>query len=222
MSRSRRVGPAGRLGHGAQRVLPRRARRAGEHRRRDRRQRPEVLRGQRLGAEDQIGVGGLDRVQVGRAAGAGGRDVVNDGAQIGRLAVRSVGQRRGDDARLQTQRAQGVELVSGQHHDALRVGVDLGAARGVPDLAPLGPLVERRGVGRARLVGSALVAKHAGARDLGGAGDGCVCGAGRGTALVAPGASATAGDGDRDGRGDRSRRGDQTRREFGITARRRR
>ena len=43
-------------------------------------------------------------------------------AEIGRLGVGAVGQRGGDDARLQAQRAQRVELVAGEHHDALRIG----------------------------------------------------------------------------------------------------
>ena len=49
----------------------------------------------------------------------------------------------------------------------------LGLARGVPHRRGRGgPSSTRRGFGRARLVGSALVAQHAGAGDLGGAGDG--------------------------------------------------
>ena len=85
--------------------------------------------------------------------------------------VRAVGQRGGDDARLQAQRAQRVELVTRQHHDALRVGAHGGGARRVADLAIRRARVERGGIGCARFVGPALIAEHAGAGDLGGAGD---------------------------------------------------
>ena len=129
--------------HGPQVGLPCRAGRPGEHRRGDRRKLRERLRGQGLRAQDQVGRGGLDAGQVGRAAGAHRRQVMHDRAEIRRLAGRAVGQRGGDDAGLQTERAQGVELVAGEHHDALRIGGHLGVTGGVAD--PAG----RTGPGRA-------------------------------------------------------------------------
>ena len=79
------VGPRGRLAHPAQVVLPGRARRPGEHRRRDGCQRRIQLRRQGLRAEDQVGLGRFDRAEVGVAAGAHARQLVHDGAQVGRL-----------------------------------------------------------------------------------------------------------------------------------------
>ena len=59
---------------------------------------------------------------------------MHDGAEVGRLAVGAVGQGGGDDAGLQAQRTQRVELVAGEHDDLLRFRPDDGAARGVADL----------------------------------------------------------------------------------------
>ena len=67
-----------------------------------------------VGTQDQIGSRRTDLVQVGRAAGANGGQIVHGSAEIGRLGVGAVGQRGADDARLQAQRAQRIELVAGQ------------------------------------------------------------------------------------------------------------
>ena len=74
-----------------------------------------------LRAEDQVGFRRLDRAQVGVGAGAHTRQLVNNGAQVGRLVRGAVRERGPDDARLQTQCAQRVELVAREHDDALRV-----------------------------------------------------------------------------------------------------
>ncbi len=115
----------------------------------------------------------------GELAGADARHVVHDGAEIRRLAGRAIRQRGGDDARLQAQRAECVELVSREHHDALRVVAHQGGARGVTDLALGRAGVHRHRLGCARLVGPALIAEHPGACDLGGAGDDRLLGARR-------------------------------------------
>ena len=64
------VEPSGRRADRAQVVLPLRARRTGEHRRGDRGQLRVGVRRQRLRAQDQVGVGRLDRLQVRLAARA--------------------------------------------------------------------------------------------------------------------------------------------------------
>ena len=71
--------------------------------------------------------------------------VMHGGAEIRRLAGRAVGQRGGDDAGLQTKRAQRVELVAGEHHDALWIGGHLGVTGGVAD--PAGRPVRVEGAG---------------------------------------------------------------------------
>ena len=110
---------------------------------------PNVLGRQRLRTQDQVRGCGSDGAQVGSGARARGRHVVHDGAEVGRLTGRAVRQRGRDDPRLQAQRAQRVELVAGEHHDALRVRAHLGAARGVADLAPVAaPRRAARGRGR--------------------------------------------------------------------------
>jgi len=58
---------------------------------------------------------------------------------------------------LQSEGAQRVELVAGEHHDALWVGRHLGGARRVPDLPGLRTIVEWSRIGRAGFVGPALV-----------------------------------------------------------------
>ena len=167
----RRVEASGRRADRAHVVLPGSARRAGEHRRRDRRELAEVLGRQGFGAQDQIGGGGLDGFDVGRAAGAHARHVVDDLAQIRRLAVRSVGHRGGHHPRLQAQRAEHVELVAGEHHDALRVLPHLGFACGMADRTVRRPGVDGRRFGCAGFVWPALIAEHARTGDLRGAGD---------------------------------------------------
>ncbi len=174
------VGGVEATGRGADRaqvLLPRRPWRPGEHRRRDLRQGLELLGRQRLRAQDEVRRGRPNALQIGGAAGANAGHVVHDGAEIRRLAGRAVRQRGGDDARLQAQRAECVELVSREHHDALRVVAHQGGARRVTDLALRRAGVHRHRLGRARLVGPALIAEHAGACDLGGAGDDRLLGA---------------------------------------------
>ena len=61
----------------------------------------------------------------------------------------------------------------------------LGLTRGVADRRVGGPSSSGRGFGRTRLVGPALVAQHAGTRDLGGAGDGAIAGAASGGFVAA-------------------------------------
>jgi hypothetical protein len=126
-------------------------------------------------AEDQVWLGSLDRGQVGAAAGADARQLVHDRAQIRRLIRRPVRQRGPDNPRLQAQRTQGVELVAGEHHDALRIVGDLGGVRLDPGRVVGGP-GRRPGIraGRfrcTRLVGPTLVAQHARPGDLGRTGD---------------------------------------------------
>ena len=165
------VEPSRRRANRAQVVLPRRAGRAGEDRRGDRGQLRKRVGRQCLRAKDQVGVGRLDGLQVRLAAGARAGHVVHHLAQIRGLAGGAVGQGGRNDAGLQAQRAQRVELVAGQHHDALRVGAHGGGARRVANLTIRRARVEGRGIGCTRFVGPALIAEHAGAGDLGGAGD---------------------------------------------------
>ncbi len=172
---TRGIGARGRLAHAAQVVLPGRAGRSGEHRRRDGRQGRIELGRQRFRAEDQVRFGGLDRGQVRVAAGANAGQLVHDRAQIGRLIRRAVRQRRRNDPRLQAQRAQGVELITGEHHNALRilrhlgcVGLDTGRVVGA---SRRWPGIWSRRFGCTRLVRPSLVAQYTCAGDLGGAGD---------------------------------------------------
>ena len=159
-------------------VFPRRPRSRGEHRRGDRRQLRIHLRRQRDRAEDQIRVRRRDGIEVGGAAGADGGHAVQRAPQIRGLiggAVRPVWQGGGDDPGLQAKRAQGVELVTGEHHDALRVGRHLGHvggdAGGVMGRPGRRPRVGGSGVVRAGVVGLAVVSQHPGTGDLGGGGD---------------------------------------------------
>ena len=165
-----RTRATGRGSHQSEVVLPVRARRPGEHGRGDCRQGGKGLRRQGGRPEDQIGLGGGDRRQIGGAARAHRRSVVNHGAQVRRLALRPVRQRGADDPGLQAQRAQCVELVTGQHHDPHGVANHGRLADGMANRA--GRIrVEARRPGGARLVGSTLISQHAGGGDLGGAGD---------------------------------------------------
>lgn len=131
--------PARRGADQAQVVLPAGPGRLGEHGRGDGLQFGVTVRGECLRSEDQIGFGRRDGRQVRLAAGAGGRDVVDYGPEVPRLAVGSVGQRGRHDPRLQPQRAQRVEFIAGQHDDAHRVGGDGGLPGGVADRSRGGP-----------------------------------------------------------------------------------
>jgi hypothetical protein len=96
---------------------------------------------------------------------------VDDFAEIGRLTVRTVRQRGRHHPGLQAEGAQPVELVPGEHHDALGILAHHSFARGVAD-GPVGWTgVDRGRVGRTRFVWPALIAQHTGAGDLGRAGD---------------------------------------------------
>ena len=169
------VSPCGRLAHRTQVVLPGRTRSPGEYRRRYGCQCRIQLRREGLRAEDQVGLGGLDRGQVWAAAGAHARQLMHDCAQVGRLSGGAVRQRGPDDPRLQAQRTQGVELVTGKHDDALRLVGHLDGVGRHPRRVVGGP-GRRPGIrpGRlrcTRLVWPALVAQNARSGDLGGAGD---------------------------------------------------
>ena len=127
--------------------------------------------GEGVGPQDQIGLRRADRRQIRRTAGADRGQIVHGGAEVGRLAVGAVGQGGGDDAGLQAQRTQRVQLVAGEHHDLLRFRANHGAACGVADVPVALARIDRQRIGRAGLVWPALITQHAGARDPGGAGD---------------------------------------------------
>ena len=157
-------------GHRAQGVLPV-GRAAGEHRRRDLRQRGEGSGRLRHRAQDQVRRGGPHGVQVRCVTRADAGRVVQDGAQVRRL-----GDRGADHPALQTESAQRVERGRRQRHDALRISAHLGVwgharAGRVADLPRCVGRLGRGRFGRAGFVRSAVVAQHAGAGDPGGAGD---------------------------------------------------
>ena len=137
---------------------------------------PNASGRQRLRTEDQVGFCGGDAGGVGLGAGADRGHIVDrrcrgtTAAWPGRTAV---GRRRGHDARLQAQRAQRVELIAGEHHDALWIGrdVDVTAVGSAVDAAGRLAGIQPRGFGRTGVVRPALIAQHTRAGDLGGAGD---------------------------------------------------
>ncbi len=145
---------------------------AGEDRRRDRRQLRVGVGGQGLRPQDQVGLRRPDRVQVGRTAGAHRGQVVHDGAEIGRLAGRS--RRAARRATMRDCRPSAHSASSWSPESTtirLRLRAHDGAACGVADLPVALARIDRQRIGRAGLVGPALIAQHAGAGDLGGAGD---------------------------------------------------
>ena len=97
---------------------------------------------------------------------------MHDSAEIGGLGIGAVGQCGGDDAGLQAQRAQRVELVTGQHDDPLRLCRHIGLSRGMAH-RPCRTVVRISGqrVGCAGLVWPALIAQNTGPGDPRGAGD---------------------------------------------------
>ena len=175
-----RGGSAARGGgaHDPEVVVPPRTGCGREHRRGDRRQRAEGLRRQCLRSEDQVRSARGDGGQIRCAATAYPGQVVHHGAQIRRLGSRTVRQCGRHDARLQAQRAQGVELVIAECDDALRVGHD-GGLPGRMTHRFWRRRVEPGGFGRAGVVGPALVAQDPGRGDLGGAGHDAVPRSGR-------------------------------------------
>ena len=168
----RRAAASGRGSHTAQVVLPSCAGSGGEHGRGDRRQLRVQRRRQRHRAQNQVRMCFRDGLQIRRTARTHTGRVMHRPAEVGRLTRRSVGRRRGDDPGLQAQGTQRIELVAGEHHDALRISGYLGQvrgdARGVARRAGRRPRIGRGRVPCARLVGLAVIAQHPGARNLGG------------------------------------------------------
>jgi len=106
----------------------------------------------RLGAEDQVGLQGDDRLEVGLGNGADGLDSV--GLEVGGSARDVTGDRRTD--RLDTDRDGGVELERLEGHDALRVVGHLGGPAGVLDL------VRAAGLGCGIALGRSVVGRASG------------------------------------------------------------
>ena len=144
---------------------------AGEHRRGDRRQRRIRFRRQGLRSEDQIRCWRPDRGQVRvDLVPTPGRSWMTVPRYDGWLDDPS-GSAAATMRDCRSQRAQRVELVAGEHDDALRLGRHIGLPGGVAHRPRRWAGIGRRGLRRARFVGPALIAQHAGVGDLGGAGD---------------------------------------------------
>ena len=131
------------------------------------------LRRQRLRAQDQVGFGGRDACDVGLAAGADARARrgspcrdTTAGCRIRRAAPR---RRCATAGPARTARRVGHRTARRCAADPPCTSVSPAAWRTVD--GPAVPGSSARGFGRARFVGPALIAQHAGAGDLGGAGD---------------------------------------------------